>query len=65
MRWTTEPPTVPGWYWMRTPQGQIGCHLVLTIGNRMAIVDSWGLVCAAGLECEWSGPIPEPEEGER
>lgn len=66
MNWTEETPTSPGWYWLRTWQGT---EVVLIYE------DDYGEMCCkyAGAEipgaldslissmnCEWSGPIPEP-----
>lgn len=77
MTWTNEPPTVPGWYWCRnygdrpreiwegvvridqTPNGlSVSWMMSPTEANRM-------LVCDTADYCQWSGPIPLPQEPPR
>ncbi len=61
MTWTKDVPTKPGWYWRRT--GEYKGVVYVHEGER-------GLFCAVAdmvqyvhrIGCEWSGPIPAPEE---
>lgn len=60
MRWTTEPPREPGWYWYKTDRGRSdicwynGRHVFSDRSERGWILTNNIL--------NWSGPIPEPEE---
>lgn len=54
LKWTTEPPTVPGWYWHRNCLGVTFLHLTAVKANPLPALDTW----------EWAGPVPEPEESE-
>lgn len=65
MKWTTEKPTAPGWYWYRS----IVCEV--TRYTRVVEVFPNGKVSDGSLfpmdhvdkfNGEWAGPIPEPEE---
>lgn len=50
LRWTTEPPTVAGWYWH---------HMPPAFGTVIEFFDPE--ISEAGRG-EWAGPIPEPKE---
>lgn len=50
--WTKEPPTVPGWYWLR----DFGKE------TRIAYFAVNPSLFAVGPAREWSGPVPIPEE---
>lgn len=80
MKWTKEPPTVPGYYWMRYPRHPDSHPYVALV----SCTHRWGDRSGAPIlsieleaqtvyegfddgECrkmEWSGPIPEPEGGD-
>ena len=59
LKWTTEPPTVPGWYWVKfeTPRGitakTITCVYQHDIDNAPDDIDGH----------MFAGPIPEPKPG--
>lgn len=55
-RWTREKPTVPGHYWWRDKA------FALSGGEKIVKVDHKDLMVDWGETCEWSGPIPVPEE---
>lgn len=61
LRWTTEPPKKPGWYWWRWCKGAELNPLYVRDG---LIVEypRQSLTHVAGIGGEWAGPIPEPEE---
>ena len=67
MKWTSETPTEPGWYWTRrTGREQTEC-IVETTGPYCRVwprpEDRWGMPAADLAEGrEWAGPIPEPKE---
>ena len=65
MKWTTETPTEPGWYWVRSPRSPMGIVLVVPFGSGLA-VDSPMFVPEYVCDCddgtEWAGPIPAPKE---
>ena len=65
LEWTTEPPTVPGWYWQRVAGNERSCAMAwITIEDKKLRCESvWGnrqLTRFKGFE--WGGPIPRPEE---
>lgn len=59
MRWTSEKPDHPGWYWMRQPHGHLPDEeeivKVRYYGGKMCIMN-WEVPNNA----EWAGPIPKP-----
>lgn len=70
MTWTSERPTVPGWYWYKPRWG--GCEVVL-LWNRECIKDGQLWIARAGTpnaerlegdtyfgDAKWSGPIEPP-----
>lgn len=70
LRWTSEPPTEPGWYWWRWKSfdgwmKEFGC--ILKVCEDTDGVLTWcppeGMWVAVGKECfgEFAGPIPQPE----
>ena len=66
MKWTKEPPKVPGWYFhrdkgnaQRAPQEVCVRKIEQQEGSRILRM-FWTDV--RQLPGEWSGPIPEPEE---
>lgn len=61
LRWTTEPPTVAGWYWYSMGKGHAVCLLVCADGKAKLSKDHF--TDAELLGGEWAGPIPAPVEG--
>ena len=64
MKWTTDKPTVPGWYWWRSDskRGPI-------VVNVYRLSKIWCCSFPDDEPCpvnyakgEWAGPIAEPEE---
>ena len=77
MTWTKEPPTKPGWYWVREIPGRSGfpgkgkSYLVSIVGTAPFLKlesahDQAGFRLDINLYNmgEWAGPIPEPQEPE-
>lgn len=69
MKWTTEPPTQTGWYWMGNSTG----NAVVQVKHRKENGGYFSVVCGAveldvnlwkatGKEMYWAGPIEEPED---
>jgi len=69
LKWTTEPPTAPGWYWydpggvpghetMVRVSGEPGCGLTAYWPE----VDTWPVPVEPEDGICWAGPIPEPSE---
>jgi hypothetical protein len=56
MTWTTEKPTVPGWYWYREIEGE---PEILSIykDNGQLLISGIGLQEFPG---EWAGPLEPP-----
>ncbi len=61
MRWTTEFPSTPGWYWLRRPDFEDEIVKVEDAGDELLV---WsGDFCYENLEdAEWAGPIPAPQD---
>ena len=68
LAWTTQRPTVPGWYWFRSvgkdPVPEMLC--VCLVRGRLVVCHEDGRI---GMEVgsirrvyKWAGPIPEPGE---
>jgi hypothetical protein len=67
LRWSREPPTEPGWYWVKDHVGTGIVEVVIRPGHRYLAIyeDSYpkgNFIPVAGILAEWAGPIPEPEE---
>lgn len=71
LTYTTEPPTQPGWYWMRLPWNAGSRRLLrvqvchdrsgaLQVYYSGAMLDLRPDTFPAGTQ--WSGPIPQPGE---
>lgn len=64
LTWTSELPTVPGWYWCRLIQDRPVVVWIRKFPNGLYVIDRQ--VNPAPLDCyaqyHWSGPIPEPKE---
>jgi len=60
MQWTRDPPTVPGWYWMREVAADV--EIVWIDSNMMVWVqgvdDNEPVSEHAGVE--WCGPLTPP-----
>lgn len=76
LRWTTEPPQEPGWYWYRNTN-KLDVHIVCISYEWDEHMVDFELAARFVLETpynwhnphpvvlmdgEWAGPIPEPEE---
>lgn len=71
-RWTTELPTVEGWYWRRHPPGHLTAYIVhvqqqttngpLGIYGPYQPTSGWPFYPLTE-DGEWSGPLPEPSAG--
>lgn len=61
LEWTTEPPTVPGWYWWRWHKGAEAIPLEVREG---LIVEypRRTLRAVADIGGQWAGPIPMPKD---
>lgn len=63
MKWTTEKPTKPGWYWFKSTEGTVRIYEIVWLGGEPTAK-------VGGLSCpfknlhdrHWAVPIPEPEE---
>lgn len=53
LRWTKEPPTEPGWYWLRQANTKDLVQIVRACGEELPY--NWE-------NAEWAGPIQEPVE---
>jgi hypothetical protein len=65
MTWTTEPPTVAGWYWYQPTYSRPECVYVGdTADGRPVWMQRGGTDLAERLPDlgRWAGPIPPPEE---
>jgi hypothetical protein len=63
MMWTTDKPTVPGWYWWRRTVARqpAKVYVLEFIESHNGLHNSrWGSVMV--LDGEWAGPINQPEE---
>jgi hypothetical protein len=60
--WTTEPPTEPGWYWVRWKNGlcdvELGRLTDVPIGAMLLEHQMLGFANFS----HFAGPIPEPQE---
>lgn len=61
MTWSSEKPTVDGWYWWRSDYDETPVPVYL----RKTLVTSWGGKerWIENVGGEFAGPIPAPEEG--
>ena len=65
MIWTTDKPTVPGWYWLRAPKHGWGdCILwVEDHGDGFCIdVGSGDIETVDEIDGQWVGPLDPPKE---
>lgn len=61
MKWSTEPPTEPGWYWVKPVDGE-RCVKRYSELDIAAYHKAFLRLRKAGWE--WAGPIPEPTESD-
>ena len=66
LKWTSEPPTQEGWYFMRQGGQMTVCRVVLYCDSLVAffgpVKQSVEFMAKTGTQ--WAGPIPEPVEPE-
>jgi hypothetical protein len=62
-QWTSTPPTVPGWYWARTPKGGVyPVEVVRPDPDGTDQVVYWPGGCSSHDDFDlWCGPITPPE----
>jgi hypothetical protein len=63
LHWTSEKPTVPGWYWRRyNSSGVLIIEIVKIVssGSKLVVRDFGGVIDF--LLGEWAGPLVPPEE---
>lgn len=53
LRWSSEPPKVPGWYW-HYPHGSRMHGIIFVSSSHIKAVEFFP-------KDKWAGPIPEPE----
>jgi hypothetical protein len=63
MRWTTEKPTVPGWYWWRKT-ATARARIVDVLSDREGLYAEGWKMMAMTWNGEWAGPILPPEEAQ-
>jgi hypothetical protein len=70
MTWTTEKPTVPGWYWWKPKQYYpviVEIYRLEVRGKHYLMIGNCNEHHEGDLEYaegEWAGPIPPPEEAQ-
>lgn len=77
MNWTTQPPTSPGWYWLRGPQANNGngeaTHGEIIVDVHISgrersdklgfrYQDSGWFEVDEMQDAQWAGPLPLPED---
>ena len=65
LKWTSEPPTVPGWYFVRTTK-TIVVHVERDIDDKLLAwigpVRQSVKFMTQRLQAQWAGPLEEPKE---
>lgn len=72
LKWTSEPPTEPGFYFVKWPRASMR---VVEITNKLCdngshmelFANGYGVHCSVSYfdrRTQWAGPIPEPVEPE-
>ncbi len=59
MRWTSDKPTVPGWYWWRQKPGGVLAIVEFASGVRYPLYGGRYFKPQGG---EWSGPLTPPDD---
>jgi hypothetical protein len=75
MKWTTEKPLDPGWYWVRSKHwssmsGTRPCMIIRLSSHTpsgcvhptLAVIHGPPPFFSLEYDAEWAGPIPPPEE---
>lgn len=68
--WTSQTPTVPGWYFYRDTKFSTFKFVEIFAANYSGPIDLWQkheggmrlLKCVESAGGQWAGPIPMPEE---
>ena len=60
LKWTNEPPTNPGWYWMATRDGTFIVRVVEKEDEELFVKFDFIAIKASMIDAEWAGPIPKP-----
>lgn len=68
-KWTTNPPTEVGWYWMQNLDDSTDMHIEFVFarpGHSYLCIQADGegrrnFIPVQRLKCKWAGPIQEPE----
>lgn len=63
MTWTSDKPTVPGWYWYRGYEDADRVVHVMDNGESLVACSFEFSESMFYLDGQWAGPIPAPEEG--
>lgn len=65
MKWTSEKPTKPGYYWLRGADADAQLVRVyrarLSGAMRVESIEGWNDV-VDDISCQWAGPLEEPQE---
>jgi len=69
LRWTSEPPTEPGWYWLEYHLYSSLVEVIIRPGHNYLIWDYVkpfsprnSISVAEMGKAKWAGPIPRPQE---
>ena len=62
LKWTSEPPTQEGWYFMRQGGQMTVCRIVLYCDGLVAMFGAMrqSVEFMKKIGTQWAGPIPEP-----
>ena len=64
LRWTSEKPTEPGWYWYRdiddASYGTEMCHVENVNGELCGAFNDRDMPPVDNLNGQWCGPLPRP-----
>jgi hypothetical protein len=69
LKWTTEKPATPGWYWWQASGITPSAELIYDDGNENGWLECDGVPIGEWerhtgcSDVEWSGPIEPPQEG--
>jgi hypothetical protein len=59
--WTTEPPTEPGWYWVKDQSNHSFSRVTVLRWSEGELHDSYNTWSRVEFS-HFAGPIPEPQE---